>query len=388
MAPIEIAQDVHWVGALHPDRKLFDSLIPLPHGTSYNSYLVRGSEKTVLIDTVDPSKAQELIVNLKTLGVKKIDYVIANHAEQDHSGSLPKILELYPAAQVVTNQACRQLLMDLLLIPKEKFIVIKDGEKLSLGSRTLEFMLTPWVHWPETMFTCLKEERILFTCDFFGSHSAEGVFPKDKAALYDAAKFYYAEIMMPYAAFARKALQKAMLADAKIIAPSHGPVYTEPKFIIDAYNQWTSGNGSDVVIPYVSMHGSTQKMAEYLAQALGKRKITAKLFDLSTGDLGAVASALVDANVLVLGTPAYITGPHPQAVYAAYLINATRPKLKAMAIIGSYGWGATTVEHLRDMLGDVNAEMLEPVFIRGYPKKEDFELLEKLADAIAEKEAE
>ncbi len=165
MAAREIVPGVFAVGAIDWDRRLFDELIPLPDGTTYNSYLVRGSEKTVLIDTVDPTKTSELITNLESLGVNKIDYLVASHAEQDHSGSIPAVLERFAGVKVVTNQKCRDLLIALLHVPEERFIVIDDGDTLDLGGKTLEFIIAPWVHWPETMLTYLAEDRVLFPCD-------------------------------------------------------------------------------------------------------------------------------------------------------------------------------------------------------------------------------
>ncbi|GAI61579.1 unnamed protein product [marine sediment metagenome] len=173
--PRQLKQNIYSVGAIDWDRRLFDELIPLPDGTSYNSYLVKGSEKTALIDTVDSTMTEVLTKNLKLIGVKDIDYIIANHAEQDHSGSLPQILDMYPNARIVCTQKCKVMLMELLLIPEDKFITVDDGEAISLGDRTLEFIHAPWVHWPETMFTYLKEEKVLFTCDFLGASAPSSV---------------------------------------------------------------------------------------------------------------------------------------------------------------------------------------------------------------------
>ena len=160
-----------------------------------------------MIDTVDPTMTDVLIRNLRGLEVGGIDYVVANHAEQDHSGSLPKILDLYPGAKVVCTPKCKDLLMDLLLIPEDKFITVADGETLSLGNKTLEFIHAPWVHWPETMLTYLREDHVIFTCDFLGSHLAtSGLFVTDEARVYEAAKRNYAEIMMPFRTTIRKNL--------------------------------------------------------------------------------------------------------------------------------------------------------------------------------------
>ena len=167
-----LGKNIFAVGAIDWDARLFDRLIPLPDGTSYNSYLIRGSEKTALLDTVEPSKTDVLFGNILGTGIEKIDYVVAHHAEQDHSGSLPDVLLVHPEAKVVTNPKCKQLLMDLLCLDEEKFITVEDGQKLSLGDKTLQFVYTPWVHWPETMSTYLPEDKILFSCDFFGAHLA------------------------------------------------------------------------------------------------------------------------------------------------------------------------------------------------------------------------
>ena len=198
MVSREIAQGVFWVGALDFDRRIFDELIPLPDGTSYNAYLIRGREKTALIDTVDPAKEFELIENLVKMGIDKIDYVVINHAEQDHAGTLPMILEFFPAAKVVTNEKCRDLLIALLHVPPDVFHVVKDGDTVSLGDRTLRFFMTPWTHWPETQITFLVEDKILFPCDLFGFHAASSeLFAVEDAVTLRSAKRYYAEIMMP-----------------------------------------------------------------------------------------------------------------------------------------------------------------------------------------------
>ncbi|MBL7086618.1 MAG: FprA family A-type flavoprotein [Candidatus Cloacimonetes bacterium] len=387
MAIRKIKSVVFSVGAIDWDRRLFDELIPLPDGTSYNSYLIKGSEKTALIDTVDPHKENELINNLQKLNVQKIDYVIANHAEQDHSGTIPKILELYPNAKVVTNQKCKNMLMDLMLISEEKFIVVNDGDTISLGDRNLKFILAPWVHWPETMLTYLIEDKILFTCDLFGSHLATSdLFVKDEAKVYESAKRYYAEIMMPFRNNIKKHIEKISNLNIEIIAPSHGPIYNKPEFIINAYKDWISDDvKNEVIIPYVSMHGSVEKMVNYFIDALIEREIIVKPFNLTKTDIGELAISLVDVATIVIASPTVLVGPHPAIVSAVYLANALRPKVKFASIIGSYGWGGRMIEQISGMLTNLKVELLSNVLVKGCPKKEDFNLLEKLADEISEK---
>jgi len=386
---VEIDKDIYFVGAMHWDRRLFDELIPLPDGTSYNAYLIKGSEKTALIDTVDPSKSEELMKNLEKLGIKSIDYIIANHAEQDHSGALPIMLEKYPMAKVVTNEKCKRFLMDLLLLPEEKFIVVDDGDKISLGDKTLQFIMAPWVHWPETMLTYLVENKILFPCDLFGSHLAVSDIFSENEKLYNAAKRYYAEIMMPFRNKIRQHMEKISKLEIKMIAPSHGPVYKNPEFILNAYRDWISDDvKNEAIIAYVSMHGSVEKMVEYFIDSLAKQGIDVIPFNLTVTDIGELAMTLVDAATLIVATPTVLTGMHPSALYATYLANALRPKTKFVSLIISYGWGGKAIEQAKSMIGNLKVELLEPVIAKGHPKEEDFKALDELARKIAEKHRE
>jgi len=390
MRPRELRPRVYSVGAIDWDRRLFDALIPLPDGTSYNSYLIEGSEKTALIDTVDPTMEDVLINHLKQLGVENIDYVIANHAEQDHSGAIPQVLGNYPNAKVVTTSRGKDMLVDLLLIPEKKFITVGDGETLSLGDKTLEFIHAPWVHWPETMLTHLREDKVLFPCDLFGSHLATtDSYVTDEGQVYEAAKRYYAEIMMPFHTNIEKHLERIKGYQIDIIAPSHGPMYDKPSFILEAYRSWVlDPPRNTVVLPYISMHGSTQKMVEYLVGALADRGVTVKQFNLSVADIGKLAMTLVDAATMVVGTPTVFVGPHPNVAYAALLANTLRPKLQFVSIIGSYGWGSKAVEQLKGMIPNLKVEVLAPVVCKGLPKEPDFRALDNLANTIAEKHKE
>jgi flavorubredoxin len=385
MAVKKIKENVFFAGAVHWDRRLFDELIPLPDGTSYNAYLIKGKEKIALIDTVDPETKSQLFENLEKLKVEKIDYVISNHAEQDHSGTIPYVLEKFKEAKVVTNEKCKTMLADLLLIPDEKFIVIKEGDKIELGGKTLEFYLTPWVHWPETMSTFLVEDKILFSCDFFGSHVATSdIFNADN--FYIPAKRYYAEIMAPFRNNVRNNLEKVRKISPEIIAPSHGIVYLKPDVILNAYSEWASDNvKNEVVIAFISMHDSTKKMAEYLRECLIERGITVHYFNLTKTDIGELAMDLLDAATLIIGAPTVLAGIHPAGAFAVYLANALRPKTKFVSLITSFGWNEKASEVVKGMLTNFKGEILEPVISKGFPKESDFKNLEKLADIILQK---
>jgi len=383
----KIKKDIYWVGAIDWDRRLFDELIPLPEGTSYNAYLIKGQKKTALIDTVDPTKEDDLLDNLDDLGIEHLDYIVVNHAEQDHSGAIPLMLELYSEAKIVTNQKCKKILMEHLLIKEDRIITINDNDTLSLGEKTLKFIFAPWVHWPETMLTYLEEDKILFSCDLFGAHLAESnLWVDDESKVYFAAKRYYAEIMMPFRNNIKKYLEKLKDLEIKTIAPSHGQIYSHPEFILSAYREWISDEvENEVIIPYVSMHGSVEEMVYILSEELMRKGITVKLFNLSKTDIGALAIALVDAATIVIASPTVLTGAHPQIVSAVYLANALRPKLRYASVIGSYGWGGKMLENISAMIGNLKVEILSPVIVKGYPKAEDYNSLIKLAGEIAEK---
>jgi flavorubredoxin len=383
----KIADKIYTVGVIDWNRRLFDELVQIPDGTTYNSYFVDGSEKKALIDSVDPTKTEQLLKNLESLAITRIDYIIANHAEQDHSGAIPILLTKFPEAIIMTNAKCKELLKEFLLIPEEKFRLITDGEKVSLGDKTLVFQMTPWVHWPDTQCVYVPEEKLLFSCDFFGSHMATSdLFCIDETISIPAAKHYYAEIMMPFRKIIRTNIEKIKLLDIKLIAPSHGPLHNEPKKMIDIYSEWCSDKVKNLVlIPYVSMHESTKVMAEYLTNSLIDLGVEVQLFDLTKTDTGKIATALVDAGTVLIGSPTVLGGAHPMAAYAAFLTNALRPKIKLAGIFGSYGWGGRMVEQLKGMLPNISAEILEPVVIKGYPKENDFVALKNLAIQISEK---
>ena len=381
----QLKEGIYWMGAVDWDRRLFDSLIPLPDGTTYNAYLVEGSEKTALLDSVDPLMSDELMAQLA--GVRKIDFIVSHHAEQDHSGTIPRVLERFPEAKVVVTPKAKGMLIDLLKIPETVFVTVEDGETLSLGDKTLKLIHVPWVHWPETMVTYLEEDHILFSCDFYGSHIATtDLFVTDQGRVYEAAKRYFAEIMMPFRNVITKNIEKLKEYDIQMIAPSHGQIYDRPTWIMDAYRDWVMGAPHNlVVLPFVSMHGSTRQLVDHLVSSLVGHGVRVELFNLAVTDIGKLAMALVDAATVVVGVPTVLAGPHPLAAYATLLANALRPKAQFLSIIGSYGWGGKTVETLAGMIPNLKVEILEPVLCKGVPSDNDLKALDRLASTIAEK---
>lgn len=384
MRPREIRPGIKMIASVHWERRLFDSLIPLPDGTSYNAYLVQGSSGTALIDSTDPELRDELFEQLS--GVEHVDYVISQHSEQDHSGVIPDVLERYPKAKLLCSAKARDLMVSLLHIPVDRITVVEDGDSVSLGDKTLAFYYTPWVHWPETMVTHIPESKVLFSCDFFGSHLATtDLYVTDRGRVYEAAKRYYAEIMMPFRKIIQKNLDKIGSLEFDVIAPSHGPAYDDPSFIVEAYREWVSPNmKNEVVLPYVSMHGSTYEMVMHLIDALAERKVGVQAFDLAVTDIGKLAIALVDAATLIVGTPTVHVGPHPAVYQAAHLANLLRPKVRHAAIVGSYGWSSKAIEQISALIPNLNVDVLGAFLHKGKPDEKTFAELDGLAKSVAE----
>ncbi len=383
----EIKNNIFYCGLNDCDRTIFDELIPLEHGTSYNSYLVKGSEKTALIDTMYPPKTEEYLKNLDENNITKVDYIIANHGEQDHSGSIPALLEKYPDAIVVTNSKCKENIKEMLLVPDEKIKVINDKEELSLGDKTLRFIIAPGVHWPDTMFTYIVEDNLICTCDFLGAHyTFDEIFADDSKELEHSAKRYYAEIMMPFRTMCKKYTKLVRDMNPEMILPSHGPVYKNPKFILDLYEDWSADEGKNLVLlPYVSMYGSVEEMIDYLVGKLEAKGIKTEKFDIVDGDLGDLAMGLVDATTIVLGSSMVLAGPHPMAFNIAYLANVLKPKAKVATFVGSYGWGGNLFGKLGELLSGLKLDVIEPLLVKGKPKEVDFKRLDDIAETIYEK---
>ena len=390
MGSKEIAPDVFWVGVKHHNRRLFDALIPLPYGTSYNAYLIVGSKKAALVDTVNPGFEKELLEKIsERIDPAKIDYVIMNHAEPDHANAAKDVLAIAKNAKLVASAKGKEAAMMYFDIPVERITVVDESSKIELGGKTLKFVDAPWLHWPETIFTYLEEDKILFPCDFFGSHLAVGEFYADEYGnenTLDMAKLYFAEIMMPFRKPGQTAVDKVKKLEPKMIAPSHGLIWREPKVILDEYTKWTSEKfQKKVIIAYVSMWGSTEKMVLALRDALVKRGVTVQVFDLPNTEIGHIAKDLVDTPVVVVGAPTVLGGVHPVAAYATMLVKTLRAPTKYAAVLTSYGWSGGAVKALQGILEGTKIEVLGVVEVKGPPKKTEFDKVVELADKIDEK---
>ena len=383
----KIAEGVYWVGARDWNRRMFDALIPLPNGTTYNAYLIIGSKKKALIDTVNPGFEKELEDKIAQLvNPTDIDYVIMNHAEPDHAGSIPHIMALNAKAKLVTTAKGAKMAQIFYKVPEERIVAVRDGETLDLGGKTLQFIEAPMLHWPETMFTYLKENKILFPCDFFGSHVAKGLYDDEIEELLVFAQRYYGEIMMPFNIMGQKALEKIKDLPIDVIAPSHGPIHRNPARILDVYRKWSNGETKrKAIVVYVSMWGSTEKMIKPIVDTLTSEGIEVALYNLTVSDLGDVAKDLVDSRAIVLGAPTVLGGAHPLAVYATYLVKALKPPAKFGAVLSSYGWGGGAIKNIQEVLGPSKLEIVGALEINGPPSEENLKQVVDLGRTLAEK---
>jgi len=385
----EVAPGVFWVGVSDWHSRLFDSLISLPYGTSYNAYLVVGKRKTALIDTVKAPFAAKLLSRIgKIVKPERIDYLVMNHAEPDHSGSIPNVLSAAKNAKLVAMKRGIGMAKIYYDVPDERILEVNEGDTLDLGGKTLRFLEAPWLHWPETIFTYLVEDRILFPCDLFGAHIAVSRIFDDEAGsfLLSEAKRYYADIMMPFPVFVNRALDKIKDLDLNVIAPSHGVVYRNPKRIIDAYEMWARGHlKQKAVILYVSMWGSTETLEKALEESLSAEGIETVPYNLVVSDLSHLSRDLVDASAILIGSPTYLNGAHPLAWIAAEFIRGQKPRTKLTAIFGSYGWGGGAVSQIEDRLKQSGFQIVETLECRGPPREADLERARELGKLIAQR---
>lgn len=387
-APIALTDGVHYVGAFDPDLRLFDLIMHTPWGTSYNAYLVRGREKTALVETVKHGFEAALLDGIRDTA---IEYVVVNHTEPDHAGALAAVLERHPQAVVVgTNRAISFVGEQLnRSVPAR---VVKAGDTLDLGGRTLHFVPAPFLHWPDTMFTWLAEDRILFPGDVFGAHyCAPGVFDDalDAAAAGDLAaarKVYYEAIMAPFAGHVAKGLQKIAGFAPAVIAPSHGPVLRgSVAATLADYQAWSAGGGpKKAVVGYASVYGYTKALAEAVADGVRGAGVAAEVVDLGVTDAERAASVCWAADAVVLGTPTINGGPAPQAAEVLARMDGFRAKGKVFAAFGSYGWSGEGPDVLVARAKDLKMKALEEsVKVAFAPTAADLEAARGLGARVA-----
>jgi len=388
----EMTKGVHYVGVDDHHTSLFENLWPIPFGVSYNSYLIV-DEKIALIETVKNLFTREWIDNIREIvDPSKIDYIILNHMEPDHTGSLPKIAEIAKNATVILTPKAAPMCDSFFDVKLEKQTV-EDLEEISLGKKTLKFVHAEFLHWPETMMTYLVEDEILFSCDAFGSYGAlNGKHFDDEVdmrLIETESKRYLSTIITSYFRFVQRAIQKVkdLGIDCTMIAPSHGPIYRkDPMWVIDHYDKFSSPELEKyVTIAFGSMYGYNLRLAHSLKKELQGLGIEVKIHNISYSDMSKVITDSVRAGVLVIGTPTYDAYPFPKIwAFVNEMIGKRFPK-RPIGLFGTYGWGGGGVKKLQTQLENSKFEIIDPVIrCRARPTEEERQAIKTLATKIAE----
>lgn len=348
---LKVKEDIFWVGALDFDIRTFDVVMYTEYGTTYNSYVVKGSEKTVLIEAAKGKFFEEHLERLNDITTpEKIDYLVVNHTEPDHTGSIEKLLDINPNMTIIGSAFAIKFLKEI--TNKDfKSKIVKDGEEISLGNKTLTFLSVPFLHWPDSMYTYIKEDKTLFTCDSFGCHYCDEKVFNDliEGDFLDAYKYYFDCIMGPFKDYIKNALDKIKDLEIETICPGHGPVLrTDIEKYVKYYEEWCKNDKIDeIVIGYVSSYGYTKVLAEEVFKGVEASGIKAKLYDLETADKEEVLSNIGVAKGLLIGTPTIADDTLPPIWNILVSLNANVHKGLKAGVFGSYGWngaGITNVE--------------------------------------------
>ena len=392
MSNTELKENIHWIGVVDWDVRDFHGYAT-KKGSTYNSYIIN-DEKTALIDSVKGPFADELLANiLKHTDLDKVDYIICNHAEPDHSGSIPVLMDLCPNAELVCNAKCQKILSMHYNTESWNFKIVNEGDKLSLGKHTLTFVNTPMAHWPESMMTYVIEDKLLFSMDAFGQHYASsGRFDYEEplSCVLGEAKTYYANIIMLYGSPVAAALTKASTLDIEVIAPSHGVIWTKniPE-IINSYKEWMVCKSiPKVLIFFDTMWKSTGMMADAIYAGADIEGVEVKKYDMKHTNITDIAKEAIDAAVLAVGSPTLNKGLMPKIAEVLTYLKGLAPKNKAAVAFGSYGWAKKGGQHqVLDYLKEMNCEILldEPLQSQYVPTNEILEECRKTGRMLAEK---
>jgi NADH oxidase (H2O-forming) len=388
-----IRSGIYWLGARHFDLKIFDELFPTRNGTTYNAYMVMGEEKIALIDTVKAPFAKEYLKNVEALaGGREIDYVVINHTEPDHSGALEKVLERYPQATVVCTRPAENFLRQLFNHPMKTHIV-SDGEEIDLGGRTLTFLLAPYLHWPDTMFTWLPQDKLLFSCDAFGAHfCSEALFDDEAPDFSGEFDFYFDSIMRPFKEKVREAVTKVENLSIDMILPSHGPlIRRDVQAKIEAYRRLSAPAAQTgrkrALLLTLSPHGNTRDMAAFVREGLESRNVEVEERAIITVENQELRDLLESTDALVVATPTINRDAPPPVWQALSLLTTVAPRGKLGAVFGSFGWSGEAVKMVEERLLGLKYQLPVPgIHFRFKPTEEDQsacrEFGQKVGDAL------
>lgn len=395
MVPETITKDIWWVGVQNPSLRVFDVIMRTEWGTSYNSYLVKGEEKTALIDSVRDGFFEEQLTGLRQIcEPEKIDYIICNHTEPDHSGSLQQMLEMAPNAVVVCSRAAKMLIKELLNRDFE-CLVVGDGDSIDLGNKKISFVSAPYLHWPDTIFTYVEEDAFLSSCDAFGFHfSAPEVFD-DLTTLSDemiaSQKYYFDVIMSPFKPFVLQAIDKIKDLKIDVIGPSHGPVLRkEPWCAVERYKAWAQpvvNTPPKLYIGYVSCYGYTTKLAQQVYEgALSTGIADVYMEDISLVEKCVATEKITCADAVALGSPTLNRDVLPPVTEAMAELCSYLMKGKPTAVFGTYGWSGEATKFMQQRLENLGAKVIGAAKAKMNPSevelKEAYDLGVQLAETL------
>jgi len=382
-----IAEGVYSVGARDADRRMSDASVPLPAGTTYNSYLVLGKKKHALVDTVAPGFEGDLVARInQPSDMDGLDYLVLNNAGPDHAGAIPAIMNAAPKALLVASHRGAQMAKAFYRVPDDRMLLVKEGDMLDLGGITMSFIEAPMLPSPETMLTYLREEGVLFSGDLFAAHTSYGICDEDVGDIVHLAKRHFGQAIMPFRAQAKKALDRLAGLNVNVIAPGHGPVYKNPEKALDAYLPWTSGVTEEkALIAYASMRSSTAAMAGALAEELLGNGIDVKLHNLAVAEAGDLAADMVDCRAVVLGSPTYHGGLHPLALGFMNMVTTLHPPARWAAFFGSHGWSGGASKAASELFSRAGMDMAGTLDVLGPPQERDLLACANLARTVAGK---
>ena len=390
---MKIADNVYYVGVSNPTLRVFDIIMCTEYGTTYNSYLVKGADKTALIDGAHKGFEANFQENVEAItDFANIDYMVVNHTEPDHSGAIRLVIEKNPDIVVYGTAACLKNLDNIVRLPFNR-VAVKDGDTLELGGKTLTFCVSPNIHWPDTMMTYLAEDKILFSCDFLGAHFAEPTMYVHKAykkELYEKEfKVYYDAIMGPFAKFVIRALDRIKDLDIALVCPSHGPMIMggDIQVAMDTYRKWATPEektDKTVAIYYVSAYGYTRQMCQYLAEKLEAKGLVVSAFDVIKTDAADIAAHLED-DCLVFGSPTLNRAALKPVLDVISSTDAVGAAGRPYATLGCFGWSGEACAQLNDRCNSIKMKQVgESVRSQFTPTDEVWAQLDTLADQIAE----
>ena len=394
MSATEIVKGISWVGVRNPDLRIFDVIMRTEWGTSYNSYLIQGTEKTALVDTVKEGFTDEFIANISELcDVSNIDYIISNHTEPDHSGALEKLLELAPNAKVLCSKPASVFLKNI-LNTKFDCDVVADGDTLELGGKTLRFISAPFLHWPDSIFTYVVEDAVLLSGDVFGFHfSAKEVFddltPLSKEMI-ESQKYYFDVIMGPFKNYVLDAVKKVRGLHIDVIGPSHGPVLrAAPWDAVDRYETWASdiletNEVKKVYIGYVSCYGYTRMLGEAIAEVVEEAGYDVEIEDVSQVDPSVSAAKIHKADAFAIGSPTLNRDALKPVWDVLTSISTFVVKGKTAAVFGSFGWSGESVKYIAERLRCVGADIVGTCSAKLKPDEGELNEAKKVGKDIVE----